>query len=755
MSLRWIACAAVSVAMMSATAANAVTLAANGKASCSIVISKDAIAPEKRAAAELQGFLKQVTRAEFAIRTESQVKPDAAQILVGPSQRAKRLAADVDWASLGHDGIVIRTVGNKLILAGGRTRGTLYAVYTFLEDTVGCRWWTGTESTIPSKPTLKIPDLKVCYVPKLRYREAFYRDPLEHPEFAVKCKLNGHMYAIKPEYGDHYKILGWCHTSYALVPPGQHAGPHPDWYAERDGKRSPNWGQLCWSNPEMRKELTKVALEWIKKDPAAGIISISQNDCAGNCTCAQCKAIDDENGTPAGSLITGINAIAEEIEKVYPDQLVETLAYQYTRKAPSQVKPRHNVVVRLCTIECDFSRPLDSDGNAAFRDDMKKWKAISPNLYVWDYVTDFASYIQPQCNMRVLAPNLRFFEDNNVIGVFEQGDCATTVGDFVRLRSWLLAHLEWDTSRDPKQLTTEFLNGYYGPAAPYLQKYLDLMHDAWEKSGMGLSCYNGNLSFLTLPVMTEATKLFDEAAKAVANDAVISTRVRRDRMPLDHMWLVLYDGLKRQAEAEKVAFVGPSNPKALCTEFIKMARDLKANNYSEGMGFETYVPSLEARFAGPPPEPAEFAKLPKGDILQMDAGSLAICAPNVAKLVDDPKATGGKAAFMTAGHTEWAIQYHVSESVAKAHPGRWKCYIVARAEGAKAGGAFQYGVYRGGELARMGARLEQSADGEYHTYYAGSHEVAPATYIWLAPYGDGNAVKGIYVDRMILVRDKG
>ena len=35
---------------------------------------------------------------------------------------------------------MIRTVGDNLILTGGRPRGTLYAVYEFLERPVGCHW---------------------------------------------------------------------------------------------------------------------------------------------------------------------------------------------------------------------------------------------------------------------------------------------------------------------------------------------------------------------------------------------------------------------------------------------------------------------------------------------------------------------------------------------------------------------------------------------------------------------------------------
>lgn len=739
-------------------AAGAMVLASAGATNYSIVVSANAVASEKTAARELASYLKRVTGARLAIRLESDVDASAPQILVGQSDRLKALAPDIDWSALGRDGIVIRTVGNKLLLAGGQPRGTLYAVYTFLEDTVGCRWWTSTESFVPQKPTLQIPPLNITYAPRIIYREAFYRDPIENPEFAAKLKLNGHFYNIPDSFGGHYEIIGWCHTFYALLPPDKYFDKHPEWYSEINGKRTPSGGQLCLTNEEMRAELTRRALEEIEKKPNAGIISISQNDWQGACQCAKCAAIDKEEGSHAGTLIRFVNAVAEEIEKVHPDVLVETLAYQYTRKPPLNVRPRHNVVVRLCSIECDFLRPLESPANQAFRDDIRGWSAIAPNLYVWDYVTDFASYIQPHPNMRVLAPNLRFFEKNNVIGVFEQGDRATSIGDFVRLRTWVLAHLEWDPSRDEKKLISEFLHGYYGPAAPYLQSYLDLVHDAAEKTGMHLSCYNSDLSFLTLPLMNRATELFDQAAEAVAGNSVLSRRVRRERIPLDHVWLLRYDELKRQAEMSNLPFGGPEDGRAACKEFIKLAHEWDVRNYSEARSFDSYIPSLEARFAPPAPKPEEFAKLPPEDMVDIQNAMFTLFdPPRLCKIVDDPKASDSKAAMMDGSHIEWAVQYHVQQDLADACPGRWKWYAIIRTEGDKTGGAFRYGIYDGKqhrEIVNMVAGLEVGQDGEYHTYYFGNHEVESGMYLWIAPLGNAPTVQGIYIDRVILVRDR-
>ena len=443
--------------------AMAMILATNGKTDYAIVVAADAIAPELTAAKELQSHLQAVTGAEFAIKTiaagaaPTGVPPTKA-VVVGPSASFQAACPEVDLASLGHDGIVIRTKGDTLYLAGGRPRGTLYAVYTFLEDVVGCRWWTAKESFIPRKPTLTVPDLNAdrgdptVYVPKLQYREAFYRGAFEGV-FAARSKCNGNFEGIAPEYGGHYRLIGWCHTFYQLLPPEKYFAQHPEWYSEINGKRTFEGAQLCLTNDEMRAELTKNALAAIRKDPDAGMISIAQNDCGGQCQCPKCKALEEQEGSPSGPVIDFVNKVAADIEKEFPEVLVETLAYSYTRHAPKTVKPRNNVIVRLCSIECSFSQPLGTGPqNETFKRDIEAWSALAPHLYIWDYVTNFANYLIPHPNLRVLAPNIRFFVDHHALGLFEQGDAGSSCGDFVELRAWLLSHLMWDPSRDEKAL---------------------------------------------------------------------------------------------------------------------------------------------------------------------------------------------------------------------------------------------------------------------------------------------------------------
>ena len=741
----------------------ALTLTADGKSDYVIVVAADAIAPEVTSARELQTHLQLVTGARLRIRSESEAGKSVRQIVIGPTDRFKAAFPRIDIASLKHDGIVIQTAGDTLFLAGGRPRGTLYAVYSFLEDTVGCRWWGSRpdETFMPVKRTLTIPALATVYVPELRYREAFYRGAMEGV-YAARSKCNGNFEGVTPAYGDHYRILGWCHTFYPLLPPEKYFAPHPEWYSEIGGKRVGEGAQLCLTNEDMRREFTRNALEWLRRDPQAGMISIAQNDCGGPCQCANCRKVVAEEGAESGMLLRFVNAVAEEIEKEFPDTLVETLAYQYTRSAPKVTKPRGNVVVRLCSIECSFSQPLATGKqNEKFKADIEAWSAIAPQLYIWDYVTDFANYIIPHPNLRVLAPNIRFFVKNKCIGLFEQGDSSCSCSDFPELRGWLLAHLMWDPSRDDKALIVEFLHGYYGPAAEPIQRYIDLIHDAVERSGAYLTCWASDTAgWMTPDTINQATKLWDDAQQRVKDDVLLSARVRRGRLPLDHTWLQRYAGLKRLAQLTKQPFMGPADPQAACEDFIRTAQSFDVRNYSEGGGFASHEPLLRSRFPAPgkaAPPPKEAAGLAAEDWVDIQQGEMSLAgAGNWVNLVDDPKASDGKAACMTTNHNQWATQYPIPGDLTAL--GKWHCYVVARCDAkVKTGPAFQIGLYdnqAAADVAGITETLENAGDGEYRTYDLGVHDLVGGMYFWLAPMSNPDAVGGVYTDRIFLVREK-
>ena len=740
-----------------ATADAPLVLVEDGRSDYVICLPDEATPVERTAAAELQEHLAKVTGATLPIRSEKEIGKDEKLIVVGRAHRLQQIAPDLDLQQLGYDGIVVKTCGSNLILAGHATRGTLYAVYTFLEDVVGCRWWTATESFLPEKRTLTIPPQDLVYAPKLQSREAFYRDAFD-PVFAARSKLNGHHHRISADYGGHRPFCGFVHTFYPLLPPEKYFDVHPEWYSEINGQRTTEHAQLCLTNDAMRRELTNNALARLRKQPDAQFISISQNDWYGRCQCENCRRVEELESSPAGPLLRLVNAVAEDLEKEFPDVLVETLAYQYTRQPPSQTRPRENVVIRLCSIECSFVQPLGSGPqNEPFRNDIEGWSKIAERLYVWDYVTNFSNYILPHPNMRVLGPNLRFFVDHHVIGLFEQGDAGSSVGDFVRLRAWLLSHLMWNPDLDERELIREFLQGYYGPAAPHLTEYLELMHDAAERSGVYLRCFmNDTSAWLTLEDLNAATRCFARAAQAVANDPVLARRVRRERMALDHVWLNRYHAMRRTARLRQLPFEGPADPVAACEEFIRLAQEFDARKHREHGTFQEYEADLRSRFrpAGPPPEicrdlaPDAWFDVPAHQLGRSKPGEWTFP-------VEDPQAADGHAIRMPGDHFEWAVQYRFSDDMRYGNP--WRCYVVARSEvSVDEGLAMTMGIYDSRNkkgVAHRQVDVHESAGDKYRVFDLGTHRLDGEMYLWVAPPRRPGEVASVFIDRVFFVRE--
>ena len=546
------------------------TLARDGRAHAVILRQAGATPAELNAVQELADTLREVTGATFEISEATGAVP-ARAILVGPGAAAKALFPEVPFDQLGLEEIVIKTRGDRLLLAGGRPRGTVYAVMQFLQDQCGVRWWTSWASHVPKRPTLTVPALDVRFQPTFESRDPFWFPAFE-PRWAVRNFSNSQSARIGDDWGGCIRYKGFVHTFYPLVPPEEHFARHPEWYSFRDGKRTHDHAQLCLMNPELRDFVVERVKQWLRESPEARIVSVSQNDWHGACECERCKAFDTAEGSQAGTMIDFVNYVAARIEPEFPQVAIDTLAYQYTRKPPKTVKPRPNVIVRLCSIECNFREPLDSPANAKFADDIRGWEKICNRLYIWDYTTDFGHYVQPHPNWSILGPNVRFFAGHHVKGLFEQGAYQSFASEFTELRSWVLAQLLWDPRKDDGLLIDSFLNGYYGPgAALYLRGYLDLMTEA--SKGWNLTCFSKtDTSFHNFRTLARGEQLWRQAEAATAGDPERLVRVQRGRMWLGYVWLSLWDKLRKECQEMGGSWPLPESRKEFAAQWLKLAQ---------------------------------------------------------------------------------------------------------------------------------------------------------------------------------------
>ena len=519
--------------------AGELVLAQRGKpAAYTIILSGNMGASANYAAEELRKCVHDMTDVSLPITTNT-------------SHRGKAIflsCATADTPS-SDDDFHIRAEGQNLRITGGK-RGLLYGVYEILETYGGCGWYASWCTVVPKRDRFAVPDtLDDAQKPAFAMRMTSWRDtrasgiakPAVHAAFSARLRLNGHRNLGEDRDGTEtfggtpYRFgggLGACHTFNALLPPDKHFNKHPEWYSEIGGVRQRERTQLCLTNPDVLRMVTSNVLERIRKDPGAMFYGVSQNDWHRYCECANCAAVDAEEESHAGTMVRFVNAVAEAVEKEFPDVFIETLAYQYTRTPPKKTTLRHNVVPCLCSIECEFNHPFGvstNKANVSFESDIKGWAAQTSNLYLWDYTTDFADYLNVLPNVYTLGPNLKFYRENGVKFMFEQGCGQGLHADFAELKAWLIAKFLWNPDRPVKPLLDQFFEGYYGAAAPYVRQYFEEAQALGRREGIthwGIYVNAADRNRVPDDFLVRATNYWEKAKAAVKGDPTRSYNVR-------------------------------------------------------------------------------------------------------------------------------------------------------------------------------------------------------------------------------------
>ena len=96
----------------------------NGESKYEIFVSDSAIPSEKYAARELQKYLNEITGFELPIVNTHE--SNRKLIYIGFEDVPKELLAGLKKEEFGNEEFIIRPIDGNLLIAGGKTRGTLY-----------------------------------------------------------------------------------------------------------------------------------------------------------------------------------------------------------------------------------------------------------------------------------------------------------------------------------------------------------------------------------------------------------------------------------------------------------------------------------------------------------------------------------------------------------------------------------------------------------------------------------------------------
>lgn len=501
-----------------------------------VVISENASQTDNYAATRLKYYIDRITGEDIKIVTDKNSADY--EICVGATDRK-----ETDFKNAADGSYVIISSADRIILNGAGNKGTINAVYAFLEKYCGCHWYESEVIVVPENKNLTVPtDINLEYTPFFEYTETDTTSSRDI-EFSLANGLVGGVYrSFTPEQGSHVGYIGpFAHTMTTFFCKSEtYFERHPEYFALRDGKRTPD--QLCLTNENVKNVVTAEVLDLLSKehnpDADIQIVSLTQHDNFHFCQCKNCKAIDEENGSQSGTMISFVNEIARRVkEHGYDNVVFDTFAYQYTRKAPAVVRPREDVIVRLCSIECCFGHTLDDANcelNADFMNDLKEWGKICNRIYIWDYVNNYRETVCIFPNFGVMQRNVQIFYENNVKGLYEEGNyyIAQCDGEFGEMRTYLLSKLMQNPYLDYSAEMDGYLNGVYGAGGKYIREFLDIMTEHAVTERKHLSIYQPSTKTLygiTAKEIEHCNELWKKASDAAQTKEQLD-QIRRSEL---------------------------------------------------------------------------------------------------------------------------------------------------------------------------------------------------------------------------------
>lgn len=374
------------------------------------------------------------------------------------------------------DGYAVRTytpiprykeqgASRQLIIAGATDRGTLNGVYGFFHDVFGWRWLApGMVYTPYAGYTINKMDTTVS--PSFRYREMDARVVWAG---AADCDDAHHFsQPYTPPPGD---------VLMELLPPESCFAAHPDWFALVDGAR--NAKGYCWTAPGLAEAAAAKLLAQEATGARRWLWTFASQPDAPVCACDACRAAAKDGACPDGPVFALASAVAAALETARPGEGYFA-GVRPTAPPCAGAALDTRVTVVFSTRDCAACVPLAEAADAAtlaFAGLLKAWWREGNPLLVEYAAANAVAPLLPLPNFAALQPDLRFFDQYDVMGVHALGafEGKPVPGPFAEYRAFLLAELLWNPDERFPDLCEVFETMYYGAAAPEIRAYIALL----------------------------------------------------------------------------------------------------------------------------------------------------------------------------------------------------------------------------------------------------------------------------------------
>lgn len=256
-------------------------------------------------------------------------------------------------------------------------------------------------------------------------------------------------------------------------------------FATVDGKTYD--GQFCFSSDETYRRIeSHIAEHFGEGDSLGGRFVIAPADDDAVCTCKACSAVGNtaKNATPA------VMRLLARLASRFPHHTFFTLGYLSTQEPPAVAMPANTgVIVSAMEFPLAAGAAKTPQGKR-FAARLDRWKNVTDNVYVWDYIQNFDDYLTPFPVLEVMAGRLRFYRDRGVEGMFLNGSGYDYV-PFDDMRTWVLAALLRDPDQPVEGLVRRFFAENYPKSGGLLADFCAASERRAAASKRALNLYGG------------------------------------------------------------------------------------------------------------------------------------------------------------------------------------------------------------------------------------------------------------------------
>lgn len=516
-------------------------LFSGGKTDYVIVVSSQASESEKFAASELKTCLEEISGIKFPI-VDCGAGGKGKRVIIGFNQDSKKLFNDEIERAPEDESFTYKNNNGDIVIWGGRDRGTMYGVFAFLENELGCRWLAEDCTILPSREEYHFSKLNHSETPAFKRRSILYNG-IRNDVFSAHSRINERIKTsperLPKQVGGVYGFLS-PHTMDFLMPVEKYYSSHPEYFALVDGKRVKDKSQPCFSNPEVFRICVEELRKIMKQYPEISIFEVSASDNNNHCKCSLCQSTINQLGGYTDLVLDFVNRVADTVKDEFPDKKIEFLAYWTTSNPPEKIKPHDNVVVRLCDEETCHVHGFENcsaNNSKNYLSKLNHWNEISKELYVWEYASNFTWYLIPTPNFYALRDNIVSYKNHSIAGVFIEGNHYSPESELRVLRIYVLTKLLWNPEIDIDEVVNDFMTGYYGASAPYMRQYFDLIHSHITDNLHMTTFAQYNEKYYTEELSVKALSIFENAKRVADNDLILQ-RIENEELSIHFLRLL-------------------------------------------------------------------------------------------------------------------------------------------------------------------------------------------------------------------------